>query len=257
MAKYPILKGAEPFFFEGGETGVLVSHGFTGTTQSMRFLGEYLAKKGGFTVIGPRLKGHGTDPADMAAATAEDWVRSLEEALAQLQKRCRKIFVTGLSMGGTLTLYLGGFYNKVISGIIPINAAVFLSNPDMASLAFMPNPPAVVPGVGSDIKQPGIQELAYPVVPVPAVRQIYALMAATNELLPRITCPALVIHSREDHVVNPANGPYIMKNISSTDKKLIWLANSYHVATLDNDKELIARRALAFIRKHSRPLSHT
>ena len=34
--KYPVLKGAEPFYFEGGKVGILVSHGFTGTTQSMR-----------------------------------------------------------------------------------------------------------------------------------------------------------------------------------------------------------------------------
>ncbi|MBA2377918.1 MAG: lipase, partial [Rubrobacter sp.] len=27
-----IMPGAEPFRFEGNETGILVSHGFTGTT---------------------------------------------------------------------------------------------------------------------------------------------------------------------------------------------------------------------------------
>jgi esterase/lipase len=91
-------------FFEGNEIGVLVSHGFTGTTQSMRYLGESLAGEGGFTVIGPRLKGHGTDPADMATSTAEEWIRGLEAALAELQPRCKKIFITGLSMGGILTL---------------------------------------------------------------------------------------------------------------------------------------------------------
>jgi len=60
--------------------------------------------------------------------------------------------------------------------LLPINPAVFLNSPDLASLAFMPNAPATVPGVGSDIKQPGITELAYPVVPVPAIRHLYALM---------------------------------------------------------------------------------
>ena len=251
MAEYPILTGAEPFYFEGNDVGVLVSHGFTGTTQSMRFLGESLAREGGFTVIGPRLTGHGTDPADMARATAEDWIRTLEAALAELQKRCKKIFITGLSMGGTLTYYMAATYPQVFAGMIPVNGAVFLNSPDMAGLAFMRGAPLVVPGVGSDIKQPGIQELAYPVVPVPAVRQLYALMGVVNELLPRIVCPALVIHSREDHVVTPANGTYVLEHISSTDKELLWLENSYHVATLDNDKELIARRSLEFIRKHA------
>jgi len=249
MSDYPIMPGAEPFFYEGNEIGVLVSHGFTGTTQSVRFLGQYLAEKGGFTVIGPRLKGHGTHPDEMANSTAEDWIRSIEEALETLQARCKKLFITGLSMGGTLSLYMAGMYPDTFSGTAPINGAIFLKNPDFARLAFGRNLPREVPGVGSDIKQPGITELVYPVVPVAAVRQIYALMGATRDLLGDIRCPALIFQSRDDHVVHPDNAPFIYENIASTDKELIWLENSYHVATLDYDKELIAEKILAFIRR--------
>ncbi len=249
MTEYPILPGAEPFYFEGSDIGVLVSHGFTGTTQSMFFLGQYLAEKGGFTVIGPRLKGHGTTPADMAQSTAEDWVRSVEHAMEKLQTRCRKIFITGLSMGGTLTLYMAAMYPKVFAGAAPINGAVFLKNPGFAGLAYGLGLPETVQGVGSDIKQPGVVELAYPVVPVPAVRQIYSLMGATHDLLPNIVCPILVFQSREDHVVHPDNAPVIFGHVSSVDKALVWLENSYHVATLDNDKELIAGELLKFIQR--------
>jgi len=246
-----ILRGAEPFFFEGNKIGCLVSHGFTGTPQSMRFLGEYLAREGGLTVIGPRLKGHGTAPEDMAQSTAEEWIRDLEAALKTLRERCDKIFVTGLSMGGTLTLYMAAMHADVFRGAVPINGAVFLNSPDLAGLAFMANAPAVIPGVGSDIKQPGVTELAYPVVPVPAIRQLYALMGVTRELLPRVTCPTLVFQSRDDHVVNPQNAPYIVEQVGTVDKRLVWLDHSYHVATLDNDKELIAGETLRFIQQHS------
>lgn len=244
------LPGAEPFFFEGSRTGCLVSHGFTGTTQSMRFLGEYLAREGGLTVIGPRLKGHGTAPEDMAQSTAAEWIHDLEAAMETLRERCDRIFVTGLSMGGTLTLYMAAMHPDVFHGAAPINGAVFLNSPDMAGLAFMANAPAVIPGVGSDIKQPGVTELAYPVVPVPAIRQLYALMGVTRELLPRVTCPTLVFQSRDDHVVNPDNAPYIVEHVGTADKRLVWLDNSYHVATLDNDKELIASETLRFIQEH-------
>jgi carboxylesterase len=250
MAELEIMPGAEPFFFEGSRVGCLVSHGFTGTTQSMRFLGEFLAREGGFTVVGPRLKGHGTTPEDMAQSTAEDWVRSVEEAMRVLQERCDKIFITGLSMGGTLTLYMAAMYPAVFAGAVPINGAVFLDSPDMAGLAFLAGAPAVVPGVGSDIKKPGVVELAYPVVPVPAVRHIYALMAVTRELLPRVTCPALIFQSRDDHVVVPANGPYILEHVGTADKRLVWLEDCYHVATLDNEKECIAEETLRFIQAH-------
>lgn len=246
MTTAPILDGAEPFAADGGTVGVLVSHGFTGSPQSMRFLAEQLAEAG-LTVRLPRLRGHGTTPEEMAASSAEDWIRDLEAPLQELQARCSKVFVTGLSMGGTLTLYLAGAYAGQIAGIIPINAAITLSNPDFAGLAFHPAAPPVIPGVGSDIKQPGVVELAYPVVPVPAIRQIYGLMAVTRELLPHITCPALVITSRDDHVVPPMNGPLILEQLGSTDKRLLWLEESYHVATLDNDKERIAAETIGFI----------
>ena len=250
MNDYPILPDAQPFFFEGNHIGVLVSHGFTGTTQSMRYLGEKLAHEGGYTVIGPRLQGHGTDPRDMARSTAEDWIRSVEDALEMLQARCSTIFMTGLSMGGTLTLYMAAMYPNVIKGALPINAAIQLHSPDMATLAYMRAAPEMLPGIGSDIKQPGIVELAYPQTPVRAIREIYALMSVTHDLLPRLACPTLVFQSQEDHVVPPANGPFILERIGATEKRLVWLANSYHVATLDNDKDLIAAESIRFIQAH-------
>ena len=250
MSETQVISGAEPFFFEGGDVGCLVSHGFTGSMQSMRFLGEFLANEGGLTVVGPRLKGHGTSPEDMARSSAEDWIRSVEASLQTLRERCSKIFITGLSMGGTLTLYTAAMYPNVIRGAIPINGALFVNNPDLAGLAFMVDAPATGPGVGGDIKKPGVTELAYEDVPVPAIRQIYALMSVTRELLPRLKCPTLVIQSRDDHIVVPDNGPFIIENIGAEDKRLLWLENSYHVATLDHDKELIARETLKFIQNH-------
>jgi carboxylesterase len=215
----------------------------------MRFLGEFLSNEGGLTVAGPRLKGHGTSAADMARSSAEDWIRSVEAGLQKLQESCSKIFITGLSMGGTLTLYMAAMHPEVIRGAAPINGAVFVDNPDMAGLAFMAGAPPTVPGVGGDIKKPGVTELAYEDVPVPAIRQLYALMSVTRELLPRVKCPTLVIQSRDDHVVVPGNAPFIIDHIGAEDKRLLWLENSYHVATLDHDKELIAGEILKFIQR--------
>lgn len=246
MEEAQVLPGAEPFYAEGNRTGILVSHGYTGSPQSMRYLAEGFAKAG-FSVALPRLKGHGTTPADMAASTATDWFNSLNEGLEWLKARCDNFFVTGLSMGGTLTLAIAGQYPGLFKGIIPINAAVFVNNPDLASLALMPGAPPEVPGIGSDIKAPGVTELAYPVVPVPSVKELLTLMKVADELMPRITCPALVVTSREDHVVPPANSEYILNRISSDQKRQLWLENSYHVCTLDNDKDLILQESLSFI----------
>src|SRR3712207_3641361 len=81
-----IMQGAEPFHFGGNEIGALATPGFTGTTQSVGPLGEALAEEG-FTVIGPRLEGHGTSMENHASSTASDWISSIEAGLTWLQQR--------------------------------------------------------------------------------------------------------------------------------------------------------------------------
>lgn len=234
---------------EGNETGVLVSHGFTGTTQSVRPLGEALAAEG-FTVAGPRLAGHGTSMEDHARSGATDWIHSIEEDLAWLETRCERVYFAGLSMGGMFSLYFAGMRPDLIRGVIPINACVYLGNPDLARITFLDDAPATVPGVGSDIKMEGGEELVYPEVPVPPVKEFMAIMRVTDDLLPAIQCPALILQSLEDHVVPPDNGPHILDRLGSEKKELVRLENSYHVATLDNDAPLIAERTIEFIRRN-------
>ena len=239
MATMDVVEGGKPFFFAGNEVGVLLSHGFTGTTSGMKPLGEYLREKEGWTVAGPRLKGHGETPLAMSLTTADDWIRSLEESLEQLQGRCKTIFMAGLSMGGCLTLYMAAMYPEIFRAIAPINACLYFDSPDFASLAYRRGAPATIPGLGSDVKDPNTKEIVYSDVPVPAIRQIYGLMGVTRDLLPRITCPTLVLASPEDHVVPVSNSKEIIARIGSARREMVLLQDSYHVATIDFDKDLI------------------
>jgi len=241
---------AEPFAFEGGKTGVLVVHGFTGCTQSMLPLGEGLAAAG-FTVIGPRLPGHGTTVKDMGTRKWDEWTGAAEKGLMDLLDRCDKVFVTGLSMGGTITCYLGERYAGKLAGIMPINAAVAKLNPLMPLTPVAKYVLKTIPGVGSDIKDPSVEESCYDKVPVPAAAELHALMKLTRRDLAKITEPILVFTSREDHVVPPANGAFIIDHVGSQDKEQVWLENSYHVATLDFDKQLIIDRCVEFIQRLS------
>ena len=155
-------------------------------------------------------------------------------------------------MGGMFALYFAARYPDRIRGIVPINTCVFLNNPDLARVVFDPEAPATVPGVGSDIKAEGVEELVYPEVPVPPLKEFMAIMRVTDDLLPTITTPALLLQSTEDHVVPPENDPHILEKLGGEDKELVWLENSYHVATLDNDADLIAERTAQFIRERAR-----
>ncbi|WP_137789106.1 alpha/beta fold hydrolase [Bacillus sp. E(2018)] len=241
--KHSVMTEAQPFYFEGNKVGILISHGFTGSTQSMRPLGEAYAKAG-YTVCGPRLKGHGTHYEDMEKTTYHDWIASIEEGYQWLNERCDTIFVTGLSMGGTLTLYVAETFPN-IKAIIPINAAIDIQ--DMENMQHSNQ--RFLDAIGSDLKNPNVQELAYDKTPVQSLKEIVLLMKKVKESLHTVTCPALIFVSTEDHVVPPDNSQIIYDAISSRNKQIIYLKNSYHVATLDNDQQLIIDETLKFIDK--------
>ncbi|MFC3886221.1 alpha/beta hydrolase [Bacillus songklensis] len=243
--KYPVIQGAESFYFEGNEVGILISHGFMGTPQSVRFLGESLAKHG-YTVYGPRLKGHGTHCRDLEKATSAEWFQSLEEGYKRLKRKCSAIFVMGQSMGGTLTLHLANKYGD-IRGIILINSA--LTIPSLEYLRGKSSP-RWVPEGKPDIKAKGVFEITYSQAPLTAIHELQQLMEATPPLLPNIAIPVLGMKSSVDHVVPPENTVFIMKNIGSFKKNAVTLHNSYHVASMDNDKEQIVRHCHQFIQQH-------
>ncbi|OWU84227.1 hypothetical protein ATO6_14410 [Oceanicola sp. 22II-s10i] len=253
MTKY--MPGAEPFEYQGKDCSVLVLHGFTGSTQSMRHLGQSLNEAFGFHVLGPCLAGHGTSPDEMEKTGYLDWMASADVAFQQLAARGDPVFVTGLSMGGMLTLGLAEAYAGTIAGAIPINAIAGENDGGLAELILAPDAPQRIPGIGSDIKAEGVEELAYAEVPVSCLREVYLAQAAVGDRLARITCPLMIFQSREDHVVHPMNAHRVMRKVGSSDIRLQWLDDSYHVATLDNDKDLIVRKTGVFIEEILKGLS--
>jgi carboxylesterase len=240
-----------PFFFERGKTGCLLIHGFTGTTSSMRHMGEYLAEKG-ITTLGPRLPGHGTNVEDMGRWSYADWTATVETALSELREVCDRVFVSGLSMGGLLTLYLGERHSDVLAGIIPISTPVHWMAPGAQGIALklvggLKHVLKSFPGPGNDLKDPSVTEVAYDKLSTNAAHELSRLGKIVDADLSRITCPMRIFVAREDHVVPPRNAQYICDHVSSTDKEVIWLDNCYHVATLDLEKEKIFEASYNFI----------
>ena len=246
----PLLPGAEPYAHEGGPVGVLVLHGFTGCPQSIRPWAEYLAAEG-LTVSAPRLPGHGTRWQDLQLTRWQDWYGEAERAFDALRSQCEQVFVMGLSMGGTLTLRLAEERASEVAGIVLVNPSLFSLN-KLAKLA--PLLKFLVPsvkGIGSDIKAPNMKELAYERVPAKAFMSLTEMWKLTRADLGKITAPTLLCHSEDDHVVEPQNSEALLAEIGSSDVREIVLHESYHVATLDNDRETIFRESLAFVRAHA------
>ena len=128
-----VLPGAEPFAFPGSgpeaRTGVLLVHGFTGTPMSMRPWGEHLAAEG-FTVRCPLLPGHGTRWQDCNTSTHDQWTTAVGEAFDALDAECDRVFVAGLSMGGTLATRLAEVRPDDMAGLLLVNPALLTQRLD-------------------------------------------------------------------------------------------------------------------------------
>ncbi|MFJ2672276.1 MULTISPECIES: alpha/beta hydrolase [unclassified Streptomyces] len=242
----PVLPGAEPYRHEGGEVGVLLCHGFTGSPQSLRPWAGYLAERG-LTVSLPLLPGHGTRWQDMQVTGWQDWYAEVDRALRELLERCTRVFVVGLSMGGALALRLAAKHGREISGVVVVNPGIKVHGAVAYALPVLRHLVPTTRGLTSDIAKEGARELGYDRVPLHAAHSLRNFFRLVDTALPQVTQPLLLLHSPEDHVVPPADSARILSRVSSVDVREVLLEQSYHVATLDHDAERIFEESHAFI----------
>jgi carboxylesterase len=241
-----VLPGAEPFSATGGPEGALVLHGFTGTPFSMRGIAEKLADAG-LTVELPLLPGHGTAVEDMLATGWADWSAAADDAYAGLAARCSRVAVVGLSMGGTLACWLAERHPE-IAGLALVNPAVEPMPEELRSALqeMLDGGTEVAPGIGSDIAKPDTDELAYPGMPVRPLLSMLDGVAGVASSLGDIRCHVLLLSSREDHVVPSSSGDLLAATVGGPCER-VWLERSYHVATLDYDRDEVEDRTTTFV----------
>jgi carboxylesterase len=251
MTDVAVMPGAEPFSAPGGPHGALVLHGFTGTPQSMRGLAEALADAG-FAVELPLLPGHGTSVEDMVTTGWAEWSAAAETAYEKLAAHSDRVVVAGLSMGGTLTVWLATRHPE-IAGIIVINGFVEPPAPALRDILDMMVAQGVaeVPGIGSDIAEPGAAEVAYGRTPISCTMSLMEALADLKADLGAITCPVLILTSTEDHVVPTVSSDTLAAGVAGPVER-VTLARSYHVATLDYDRDLIEAETVAFAQRVTR-----
>jgi carboxylesterase len=242
----PVLPGAEPFRHEGGEVGVLLCHGFTGSPQSLRPWAEFLAARG-LTVSLPLLPGHGTRWQDLQLTGWQDWYAEVDRELRALQERCAQVFVFGLSMGGALALRLAAKHGPAVSGVVVVNPGNKVHGLAAHALPVARHLVRTVKGIVSDIAKPGSQEIGYDRIPLHAAHSLRQFFALVDRELPQVTQPLLLLHSPQDHVVPPADSARVLSRVSSTDVTETLLERSYHVATLDLDAGRIFQDSYDFI----------
>ncbi len=244
----PVIPGAEAWSVAAGPEGALVLHGFGGTPATVGPVARALAATG-VSVVVPRLPGHGTTIDDLIATRFSDWSSAVEDAYQALAASCTSVAVVGQSMGATLACWLATRHPG-IAGVVAVNPLVEAPDPELVELVglMLDAGEVVADGQDADLADPEATEIAYRATPLAAALSLYQALGDLQADLPRVACPLLIMTSAEDHVVDPRNSDQLAGAVGGPVERLT-LEHSYHVATLDHDKDLIAARTVSFVRK--------
>ncbi len=246
---YAVIPGSEAWSHVGtGNVGALVVHGFTGDPSSMREIAEVFGAAG-FHVELPRLAGHGTSVEEMAGTRWADWTRDAENALGELRKRCSKVVVVGLSMGGAITLWLASRHAD-LSGIVCINPTTKSSPAKLAGARLAVKAgKKFAPAIGSDISDPAVKETSYDANPLePAISLFADGLKPLSKTYGSIKVPLLLFTATNDHVVSPKESDFLASKYAGSIERVV-LERSFHVATQDVEKEIVNAKALEFAKR--------
>lgn len=245
----PHLEG-EPFFWEAGSVGVLLSHGYTATTAEVRLLAKRLHEKG-YTVAAPLLAGHGTQPADLNHIGWYDWVVSAERTYAQLKSRCKQVFIGGESMGGLVALHLASLHPEA-AGVLLYAPAIQLTMSTLDKIKLYAGSWFV-----SEVRREALDASdkwqGYPNLPLKGAIQLLQFQNAMRPRLPQIKQPVLIFQGRKDLTVAPSAGDVILQGVSSSVKEHHWMDQSSHAILLDCELDAVTDLTLRFMRKILNP----
>jgi carboxylesterase len=242
------------FFLDGSGLSVLLIHGLTGTPYEMRYLGERL-NAAGMRVYGVRLAGHASEPQDLGAVTQAHWYESAVAGFERLRRYGDPNIVVGLSMGAILAARLAMDQREAVAGVVMLSPAFFLPLRLRTPLRLMNAVGRFADQVyfhkaeGADIHDTGARGI-HPgnrLMPLKAALNLMELSDVVRPRLGEIVQPSLTIHSRRDHTCPfRKNLDFVMAHLGSVRKRAVVLEESFHVITVDSEKEHVAGEVLDF-----------
>ena len=251
----------------GGHTGFLLIHGLGGTPIEMRYIAQGLARAG-YTVHVPQLAGHCGSVVDLRGTGWADWYETVEDEHRLMRKRCDRVVAGGLSMGAILALHHAAQHPQDVSALalyapslwldgwgIPWYASFFALITQKWLADYIPFAERHPWGIkdrrlralveqaitSGDSSQAGIAAL-----PGSLMLELRWLIRKVQREIGHVRQPALIVHPRNDDRASLRNLDYLQNNLGGLTHTVV-LDDSYHVVTVDRQRQLVLDRTLAFL----------
>jgi carboxylesterase len=237
----------------------MLLHGYGGSPFEMGYLGERLAGQG-WAVDRPVLPGHGTSVREFARTRFADWAEAVRTRYDELAGRYDRVFVAGLSMGGSLGLWLAR--QRDLPGLATVAAPVYVyrffpyETPDWR-LPLIPALRWVRPVWRTGPPDPRSREIApwQGYEGVQLLHPLHSLLQGLREVrsgLAEICAPLLVLHSPGDRTAPVGNAWEIMGSVGSPVRRMELLPireriTGHHLLTTHMEtRERVADAVVSF-----------
>ncbi len=249
-----------------GSPGVLLIHGFGGDLAEVRPLAAAFIREG-YSVHAPLLPGHGALPDALAGVRWQQWAETVAQGFATLRQHCAEVVVVGFSMGALLSLLLAA--HLPVARLVALAPALTLRGQLLVSLSSIARYAIswYYPFAGVDFTDPTLRalirnrapdaDLDDPAVceqlrrtvrvPLAAIHQLALLQRSARQALPRVTAPTLVVQGRDDATVDPRSAEQVVRRISATDCRLVWMEGYGHQLLLGEGGEQVAHTIVAWL----------
>lgn len=253
-------------FHAGGRIGFLLIHGLGGTPVEMRFVAQGLARAG-YTVHCCQLAGHCGTVEELRNSTPEQWYASVEAGHDRLSEHCDVVIAGGLSMGAILaaqlaqnrpdniqglafyapTLWLNGWsmpwHSRVLRYIRPTPFNIKMTLPEHEPYGLKDE--RIRAMVVHSMQNKDSSEAGVFCTPVRCFSHFNALCDVVKPRLKDIKVPSLILHPREDDLADIDNAFYLQRHLGGR-VEMVVLEDSYHIITLDKQRQLVVDRSVSF-----------
>jgi carboxylesterase len=251
----------------GGQTGFLLIHGLGGTPIEMHYIAQGLARAG-YRVHVPQLAGHCGSVDDLRSTGWTDWYETVEAEHRLMREKCDTVIAGGLSMGAILALHHAARHPHDVSGLVLYAPSLWLDGWGIPwysrffSLVTQKWLADYIPFAERDpwgIKDPRIRALVEAAItsgdssqagaaalPGSLMLELRWLIREVKREIGQVHQPALIVHPREDDRASLRNLDYLQSNLGGLTHTVV-LDDSYHLVTLDRQRQLVLGRTCEFV----------